>query len=217
MKLLTDRSWRRRLQRRGRAEAGRREFALTDALGDYRGITASRYARIAEIDRWRPEPFDMPPPPERDAVHRRVQELIEHLEGAIDEGSGGVLDRQIESWVAAWMAGVESDYADHCGLIQMIRGQAEQWVREITVELEQARVRLGSLSGDYEALGRKLRDSGITAPAALPEDGDDGAGPAPQNGPEPGPKDDVSDAGGKDEPSIEIEFDFNIGGGGGKS
>jgi len=115
------------------------------------------------------------------------------------------------------MAGVESDYADHCGLIQMIRGQAEQWVREITVELEQARVRLGSLSGDYEALGRKLRDSGITAPAALPEDGDDGAGPAPQNGPEPGPKDDVSDAGGKDEPSIEIEFDFNIGGGGGKS
>jgi hypothetical protein len=215
MRLLADLSWRHRLRRRRRAAAGDSDFAWEDALGDYRGVSASRYTRLMEIDRWRPVPFDMPPPPERDSVHRRVRDLIEGLEGAIDEGSGGALDRHIESWVAAWVAGVETEYADHCGLIQMFRGQAEQWVRETTVELEHARAKLGRLMSDYEALGRKLRDSGIAAPEALPEDedgGDGDSGPAAEDRPEPGPAN-PPESSDESKDGLEIEFNFGTGGG----
>lgn len=216
MGLLADLAWRRRLRRRRRAVSQEREFAWQDALGDYRGVTAARFARFAEIDRWRPAPFNLSPPPERDVAHQRVRHLVEGLEGAIDEGSGGALDRHIESWVAGWIAGVEIEYADHCSLIQMLRGQAEQWARETAVELEQARAKLGRLTSDYEALGRKLRDWGVAAPESLPGDGDEGAEPALGGGSGPGPGEPT---GSRDEtePGIEIEFDFGIDANGGNS
>ncbi len=93
---------------------------------------ADRYMHIPEIDRWRAVPFDMPPDPERGTVLQRVRQITESLDGAIDEGTGAALDRLIESWVAAWIATVETDYADHCAVINVHRGQASQWLTEST-------------------------------------------------------------------------------------
>jgi hypothetical protein len=89
-----------------------------------------RYMHIPEIDRWRAVPFDMPPAPEQGAVLQRVRQITESLEGAIDEGTGAALDRLIESWVASWIATVETDYTDHCAVISVHRGQAAQWLTE---------------------------------------------------------------------------------------
>ena len=89
-----------RLFHRRRAAAGRRRYTWEDALGDYAGVTDARYMGFSEIDRWRAVPFDMPPPPERGAVLQRVGELVEGLEGALDEGTASALDRYIEAWVA---------------------------------------------------------------------------------------------------------------------
>jgi hypothetical protein len=206
MGLLAGLAWRHRMRRRRRAWAQQREFGWEDALGDFRGVTGSRYTRFSEIDRWRPVPFDMPPPPDRGAVHQRVSKLIEGLAGAIDEGSGRALDPHIESWVAGWIAGVETEYADHCGLIQMLRGQAEQWARETAVEVAQAQAKLGRLMRDYEALGTKLRDSGVDSPDALSEEGD-GTEPDSDAGPQPVPEDPAGPAE-ESEPTIEIKLDF---------
>jgi hypothetical protein len=206
MGLLAGLAWRHRLRRRRRAWAEQQEFGWEDALGDFRGVSGSRYTRFSEIDRWRPVRFDMPPPPDRGAVHQRVSQLIEGLAGAIDEGSGRALDPHIESWVAGWIAGVETEYADHCGLIQMFRGQAEQWAREITVELGQAQAKLRRLMLDYEALGTKLRDSGIDSPDALPREAG-GPDPGSEAGPQPEPQDPGGPAE-ESEPTMEIEIDF---------
>lgn len=94
--------------------------------------TAARYVHIPEIDRWRAVPFDMPPSPDRASVLERVREHIRSLESAIDEGTGSVLDRLIEAWVASWVATVEADYTDHCAVINVHRGQAAQWLTEST-------------------------------------------------------------------------------------
>jgi hypothetical protein len=95
-------------------------------------IRARRYVHIPEIDRWRAVPFDMPPPPERGTVRQRVRQITESLEGAIDEGTGAALDRLINSWVVSWIATVEAEYTDHCGVIDVHRGQAAQWLAEST-------------------------------------------------------------------------------------
>ncbi len=96
------------------------------------GDRAARYMYIPEIDRWRAMPFDMPPAPERGTVRQRVRQITESLDGAIDEGTGAALDRLIDSWVASWIATVETDYADHCAVINVHRGQAAQWLAEST-------------------------------------------------------------------------------------
>jgi hypothetical protein len=94
------------------------------------GGHTGRYMHIPEIDRWRAVPFDMPPGPERGTVLQRVRQITESLEGAIDEGTGPALDLIIEAWVAKWIATVEADYADHCAVINVHRGQAAQWLTE---------------------------------------------------------------------------------------
>jgi hypothetical protein len=94
------------------------------------GDRTSRYLHIPQIDRWRAMPFDMPPNPDRGTVLQRVRQIVESLDGAIDEGSGRALDLHIESWVAAWIHTVEVEYADHCAVIDVHRGQASQWLIE---------------------------------------------------------------------------------------
>jgi len=96
-----------------------------------------RYISISSIDRWRAVPFDMTPVPERDAVQRRIRQLIESLEGAIDEGTGSALDPLIESWVADWIATVEADYIDHRAVISVHRDQASQWLAQTTAVARQ--------------------------------------------------------------------------------
>lgn len=146
-----------RLFHRRRAAGGHRRYTWEDALGDYAGVTGARYMSFSEIDRWRAMPFDMPPPPERGAVMQRVRQLVEGLDGALDEGTASALDRYIEAWVGRWIATVETEYADHCGVINLFRCQAAEWMRDTTVKLEHARARLDQIRGDYEAVAARLR------------------------------------------------------------
>ncbi len=123
-----------------------------------------RYMRTPEIERWGAVPFDMPPDPERNAIHQRVRQITESLEGAIDEGTGAALDRLIESWVAAWIATVEADYTDHCTVINVRHAQATQWLAESRIaaehELEElVRVRAAYLACRSRLAGEQTTDT----------------------------------------------------------
>jgi hypothetical protein len=121
-----------------------------------RGRMAARYVQIAEVDRWRAAPFQMPPPPNRGVVMLRVRQLVESLDGAIDEGTGAALDREVESWVAGWIATVEAEYTDHCGVISVHRAQARQWLAETEVTAEHERAALARVRADFLASRSRL-------------------------------------------------------------
>ena len=106
--------------------------------------------------RWRAVPFYMPPAPERGAVMQRVQRLTESLEGAIDEGTGASLDLLIESWARSWIAIVETEHVDHCAVISVHRGQAQQWLTETTATAQHEREELGRVQMDYLASRQRL-------------------------------------------------------------
>jgi hypothetical protein len=161
MGLFGDVTRRYRLFRRRRAAAGRRRYTWEDTLGDYAGVSDARYMSFSEIDRWRAVPFDMPPAPERGAVMQRVRQLVEGLDGALDEGTASALDRYIESWIGRWIATVETEYADHCGVIDLFRCQAAEWMRETTVKLEHAHAELDQIRQDYLAVAARLRHDAI--------------------------------------------------------
>jgi hypothetical protein len=117
---------------------------------------ADRYMSIPEIDRWRAVPFDMPPDPERGTVRQRVRQIVESLDGAIDEGTGAALDRLIESWVASWIATVETEYTDHCAVINVHRGQASQWLTESTRTAHHENEELDRIRAAYLACRARL-------------------------------------------------------------
>lgn len=148
---------RQRLARRRRAAPGPARYGWEDTLGDYAGVSSARYVSFTEIDRWRAVPFDMPPPPERGEVVQHVRQLVQQLDGALDEGTASVLDRTIEAWTGRWIATVETEYADHCALIDLFRCQAAEWMRETTVKLEHAHAELDQIRGDYLAVAGQLR------------------------------------------------------------
>ena len=116
--------------------------------------------------RWRAIPFDMAPAPERGAVMQRVQQLTESLEGAIDEGTGASLDLLIESWARSWIAIVETEYVNHCAVISMHRGQAQQWLTKTTATAQHEREELGRDRTDYLASRQRL--TGELADPTLP-------------------------------------------------
>jgi hypothetical protein len=130
------------------------------------GPSQNRYVHIPEIDRWRAVPFAMTPPPERPVVMEEVRKHTLSLEGAIDEGAGASLDRLIESWAGSWIATVESEYVDHCAVISVHRGQAQQWLTEATVTARHERDELDQIRADYLASRRRL--TGEPADPALP-------------------------------------------------
>lgn len=129
----------------------------TDSLPGREDIgPAQRYMHIPEIDRWRSLGQDMPPAPERGAVMQRVRQLVEGLDGALDEGTGAALDRLIEAWVAAWLAGVDLAYVDGCSVIDVHYGQASQWLVETETLLEHETAKLARLSGTRDAAHARL-------------------------------------------------------------
>ena len=157
------------------------------------GPSQSRYVHIPEIDRWRAVPFAMTPPPNRPIVMEEVRQHVRSLEGAIDEGTGASLDRLIESWAGSWIATVESEYVDHCAVISVHRGQAQEWLTEATVNARHEREELDQIRADYLASRRRL--TGEPADPA-PSDGPPGmsvadSGPgepyAEETVPHPGP------------------------------
>jgi hypothetical protein len=134
----------------------------------------SRYLHIPEIDRWRAAPYDMPPAPERGTVLQRVRQLTESLEEGIDEGTGASLDRLIESWTGSWIAIVEAEYTDHCGVLQVLRGQALEWLTESTRTARQARMDYSEVRADYLACKRRLTGEPVTSSGTFGELSPDG-------------------------------------------
>lgn len=116
----------------------------------------SRYLEIREIDNWRSLPFQVPPPPDREAVLRAVGRYIESLHGGIDEGSGAVLDPVIKSWLVGWIATVETEYADHTAVIHIHHGQAVQWLTDSKVLAQREREKLEHIRADYLASRARL-------------------------------------------------------------
>jgi hypothetical protein len=157
------------------------------------GPGQSRYLHIPEIDRWRAVPFDMPPAPERRAVMERVYQLTQSLHGAIDEGTGGSLDRLIGSWAGSWIATVESEYVDHCAVINVHRGQAQQWLTEANITAKHQTEQLEHIRLDYFASRTRLTgESPDPVPSDVPlavgaQDPASGTGFAADTAPNSGP------------------------------
>jgi len=100
--------------------------------------SARRFIEIPEIDRWRAIGQDVPPPPDRGAVLQRVRQLAEELADSIDESNRAALDRLVESWVARWIATVDTAYVDACSAVSVHYGAAAQLVVSTEAELETA-------------------------------------------------------------------------------
>lgn len=123
---------------------------------------SDRYMEFKEIDRWRALPFSMPPSPEREMVLQQVRQIVESLDGAIDEGTGAALDHLIGSWVASWITTVETEYADHCAVISVHRAQASEWLVEGEALADHERAELARIRSDY--LASRARLGGQPAP-----------------------------------------------------
>jgi hypothetical protein len=122
-----------------------------------RGSSGSRRRNHKTGSRGKPtDPFDMAPTPKRDTVLRQVRQLTESLEGAIDEGTGAALDRLIESWAGSWIAVVESEYVDHCAVISVHRGQAQQGLTEASAIAQHEREELDRIRSDYLTCRQRL-------------------------------------------------------------
>jgi hypothetical protein len=179
--------------RRRRNKAGRGGPTWQDNMPSRDGGPGQgRYLHIPEIDRWRAVPFDMPPAPERRVVMERVYQLTQSLDGAIDEGTGASLDRLIASWAGSWIATVESEYVDHCAVINVHRGQAQQWLTEANITARHQTEQLEHIRLDYFASRTRLTgEPPGPAPSAVPlavAVQDPEAGCADETGPNPGPE-----------------------------
>lgn len=115
-----------------------------------------RYLEIREIDNWRSLPFQVPPPPDREAVLRAVERYVDSLRGGIDEGSGASMDPVIKSWLTGWIATVETEYADHTAVIHIHHGQAVQWLTDSKVLAHREREKLEHIRADYLASRARL-------------------------------------------------------------
>jgi hypothetical protein len=161
------------LSRRRRNAAKNANPTWGDNRPDWGADTqAARYMHIPEIDRWRAVPFNMPPDPERGTVLQRVRQYVESLEGAIDEGTGAALDLLIEAWVAQWIATVETDYTDHCAVINVHRAQAAQWLTESTHTARHENEELERIRAAYLACRTRLagEQHGLDTPSSKQTD-----------------------------------------------
>jgi len=130
-----------------------------------------RYSQLPQLDRWRAVPFTMAPPPERDKVMERVKGIVESLSGAIDEGSDKSLDRLILWWVESWIATVESEYDEHCAVIEVHRGQAQQLVTEAEGIAAHEREKHDHIRRDYAACRARLTGERHEPEPAAPVEG----------------------------------------------
>jgi hypothetical protein len=116
----------------------------------------ARYLEIREIDNWRPVPFQVDPPPVRELVLSAVDNYVSSLRGALDEGTAPAVDPLIQSWVAGWIATVETEYADHSAVIHIHLGQAVQWLTDSTVLARHEREKFERIRADYLACRARL-------------------------------------------------------------
>lgn len=112
--------------------------------------TGPPFVEISEIDGWRARGHAMSPPPDPELVRQRIANEVEALDRSIDEGTAVVLDRLIESWVAQWLATVDTEYINACSVDDVHYGRAAQ-------ELTTAESHLGFLTAELTRL-QKIRD-----------------------------------------------------------
>lgn len=115
-----------------------------------------RYLEIREIDNWRPVPYPVPPPPDRETVLRTVERYVESIRPGVDEGTGTALDPVIKSWLGGWLATVDTEYADHTAVIKIHHGQAVQWLSDSKVLAQHERAKLEQIRADYLASRARL-------------------------------------------------------------
>jgi hypothetical protein len=134
------------------------------------GTTPGPFLHLTEIDRWRAVPFDMPPAPDRGTCRQRVRQLVEQLGDAVDEGTGAALDLVIESWLAAWIESVRTEYLDHQTVLAVHLGQATQYRRELELQANHACEELDRLNEAFEQCRTELtgRRPGAGSPAPAP-------------------------------------------------
>jgi hypothetical protein len=120
-----------------------------------------RYLEIREIDNWRPLPFQVPPPPDRETELRAVDQHVESLRGALDEGTSAALDPLIKYRLAGWLATVDTEYADHTAVIDIHRGQAVQWLTDSKVLAQHEREKLEQIRADYLASRARLGGAAV--------------------------------------------------------
>jgi len=88
-----------------------------------------RFTELKELDLYRPLPYAMQPTVHLGAARQRVRQLVEDLlPGALDEGTGGALDRLIESWAAAEIETLKAEHADHSAVVDRLVGLANEQV-----------------------------------------------------------------------------------------
>ncbi|MGW5718973.1 hypothetical protein ACWEVP_22565 [Amycolatopsis sp. NPDC003865] len=155
-----------RRHRRGRPEPA--EPTWQDVMPDRAGPDdkPGPFLQLTEIDRWRAVPFDMPPAPDRGTCRQRVRQLVEQLGDAVDEGTGAALDLVVESWVAAWVESVRTEYLDHQTVLALHLGQATQYRRELELQASHATEELERLNEAGEQCRAELAGR---SPGAGPE------------------------------------------------
>ncbi|UOZ11336.1 hypothetical protein [Amycolatopsis sp. WQ 127309] len=163
--------------RRRRARSEPAQPTWQDVMPDRSGPDSKPgpFLQLTEIDRWRAVPFDMPPAPDRGTCRQRVRQLVEQLGDAVDEGTGAALDLVIESWVAAWIESVRTEYLDHQTVLALHLGQATQYRRELELQAGHASEELNRLNEAYERCrvelaGHPPLDAGQERPTAVRDD-----------------------------------------------
>jgi len=130
------------------------------------GDRDARYMPAPEAGSRRAAQFGMLPGPERATVMRQVEQIIMALDGAIDEGTGHVLDPLIKSWTGHWIVTAEIDYDDYRAEIHKLRGQARQWLAMAARTARDENEELDRIRGAY--LACQLRLTGEQADQAIP-------------------------------------------------
>lgn len=118
-----------------------------------------RFTEIYELDRKAPLPYAMAPRHDAGAARQRVRQLVESLQpGGVDEGTDAALDPLIQSWTAGWLAGIDSEHADHKAVIDMLIGSAKEQAARATATHTHDRYRLELARRDHREARRRLGD-----------------------------------------------------------
>ena len=148
-----------------RRRKGKNTGPTREDSGSWPRRPPGRYLEIQEIDNWRPLPYPVPPPPDRLAVLRAVEQYVESIRSGVDEGTGSALDPVIKSWLAGGIATVDTDYADHTAVIEIHHGQAVQWLTDSKVIAQHERTKLEQIRADHLASRARLGGTAAQDPS----------------------------------------------------
>lgn len=118
-----------------------------------------RFTEIYELDRKSPLPYAMAPRHDAGEARQRVCQLVEAMaQGGVDEGTGAALDPTIQSWTAGWLAGIDSEHADHTAVIELLIGSAKEEVARTHARHDHDRYGLDLARRDHQRARDRLGD-----------------------------------------------------------